>query len=716
MAITNADYFAMFPLQEYLVDKDTGGPLSGGIIYFWEDEANTVPKSVFIQDQSPGPTYTYVDIGSQVTLSSVGTTQYLGTDSIIFLLPFDANGDTQLYYISVYSATGTLQFTRNAWPPNVPGGSSTSSFSQSENIVSNPQFARVLFDSVNGATINVTGSGTVTNIAPDWDVITTGSGSITVSQIPVTDTGAPGLPAFALEITSSGLSGNIILSQTISMSPRLLENGFASGCFVAQALAAPFAVAMNYVPSDPALTTVELCAGTVGLGSYQQIKGTEATPTPASNSDSGLVGNIKIQLAFPAQSQLIITCVQVIGVANTSISLDYIQESTPRQIDHLFHYYQPRINFKPISSLLTGWDFPLNPNQFGVTSFTTSSKYVWDQTIMCSAANTVNVSRNSSTGALALTTTVDTEAFYLLQYLSGPQAFETTLSRLAVNISAFQLVHTDVSIKVYLYQSNSSGSIPTSGSGASIGTIATTGVFTLTSANWAAIPQLSGAASTATMGISTGLLDFGFNLWNGSANFGTSTAANFAIVVTFTVPTSGTSVNIQSISCVPGDIPTRPAPQTTDEVLRECRYYWETTFLPAATVPSAVTGGQLIAPMVGTNNSVPDSDHSSGNASSFGYNWLIPKRTAPTLTFYSGTSTTAAKVQALGRGTSTQITAEISTGTFWASISATINGFQALVAASSAIVTNVPNAGNAVPIACWIQYHFTSDARLGVVA
>jgi hypothetical protein len=58
-------------------------------------------------------------------------------------------------------------------------------------------------------------------------------------------------------------------------------------------------------------------------------------------------------------------------------------------------------------------------------------------------------------------------------------------------------------------------------------------------------------------------------------------------------------VFINSISLVPGDIPTRPAPKTTDEVLRECQYYFEVTAEYAEEMlinPSPyLTGAQTLA-------------------------------------------------------------------------------------------------------------------------
>src|ERR1700724_587996 len=116
MPLPNPNYVQMPQLQAYFVDKETGLPLAGGYLLFFEDEARTIPKDVFVLSQTPGPTYSYTNIGSQVTLSSIGTTQYLGTDSLIFLYPFDASGNIELYYIEVYSSTNILQFTRSAIP------------------------------------------------------------------------------------------------------------------------------------------------------------------------------------------------------------------------------------------------------------------------------------------------------------------------------------------------------------------------------------------------------------------------------------------------------------------------------------------------------------------------------------------------------------------------------------------------------------------------
>lgn len=703
MSFPPPNYVYCAVLQQYFVDKDSGQPLSGGYINFYNDipSERTIPKDVFVQQQQPDSSYVFTNIGSTVGLSSVGTTQYLGTDTIIFLYPFDANGNEQLYYIEVFSSAGVLQFTREAWPPNVSASftPTTGSFVNSENVVSNPQFAEVLFAPAPATSVALTIGGAQTlEIAPDWSIITTGAGTLTLTQVAETDTGAPGLPAFGLEVSLSGFAGPVVLSQTISQSPRLLEDGFASGTFIAKSnLMSPIPITMNFVPSNPSMPPVEIASGSATVGAYALISGTAATPSGGLiNGDSGLTGYVQVQFSIPAGADIIISCVQLISVAAENIVANYIQESTPRQQDHLFHYWQPILNFKPIPSLLTAWDFASNPLQFGITSFSTTPIYVWDQTICASANSTINV-LHSGSGAFQATTTADTEAFYMLQYLTGASAAETALGYLSVNLFAYQEIHPGVVARVYLYSGNGSSSIPSLST--TIGTIANTGVFTLTASNWSLISQIHGESNQTS--ISTAPLDYGFTGFNQIQNFGS--VANFAIVVTFVVPTAGTEINVQSISCVPGRIPTRPAPQSADEVLRECQFYYET---------SDTNGVSILMNSSFTASTIPQL-----YASPFTITYNTIKRAVPNFTVASLTPTAANVSATIYYNVTGTLTSQGPTdkalATYW---TAPVVGQKSLFALPNSVTplqtytgaTASYNSGS-------IQFTYALDARLGVV-
>lgn len=142
---TDPRFIATIDLQEYFVDKDTGGPLSAGIVTFYKDVNRTIKKPVYQISGSP-PSYTYTVLNNPLILSSVGTFQdENGADIIPYYFPYegipdDSSQTVELYYITVESALGVPQFTREAWPPNVGSGSDPISNAGYRNFIPNGQF------------------------------------------------------------------------------------------------------------------------------------------------------------------------------------------------------------------------------------------------------------------------------------------------------------------------------------------------------------------------------------------------------------------------------------------------------------------------------------------------------------------------------------------------------------------------------------------------
>lgn len=137
-------------LQMYFVDKDSGLPLVNGQVFFFEDEARTIPKDVFEISGAP-PNYQYNVLPNPVSLSSVGTFEDAnGNDVLPYYFPFDSLGNVQLYYIEVYDSMGVLQFTREGWP-NFTTTEVTSS-QDVTNFVPNGQF--LLHDNVPASSAN----------------------------------------------------------------------------------------------------------------------------------------------------------------------------------------------------------------------------------------------------------------------------------------------------------------------------------------------------------------------------------------------------------------------------------------------------------------------------------------------------------------------------------------------------------------------------------
>lgn len=725
-------------LQNLFRDKDTALPLSAGVVTFYSDVNRTVKKDIYEQVRLPDNTYDFVLLNNPLTLSSIGAyADNNGNDINIYLYPYlgaptdPVQGPVELYYITVEAAvppvgTGALQFIREAWPPNFQGSSSpTDVFEGTTNELSNPQFSVVNFRPITGYTVSVTSTGEVTEIAPDWALVTSGTGTVTVKHIAVSDTNAPSNPPYALDIASSGIT-SLHLRQRLTESPRLLKGAFVSGTFVAKSLdAAQVTISMNYMPTTSSTATLfqEICSGTTSSGAYTTIANSTAVQIILVNTTDAPAGYVDIYLDIPVNTHVQISSVQIVSVQNADSSTEYLQQSNAREIDHLFHYYKPELEFKPIPSLLTAWNFALNPAQWGeVQTVTTTPSYIWDQTIMASAVNNVAIARSpEDKGALAATTTVDNEAFYILQYLSGPEAIKTTESDISAIVTGYTLLNKpNPTVTIHLYHGDLSSTIPVLPT--TIGTISVSSgaaVFTLTAANWSEIETFPVGNGTSGEFFNAAIGDVIADTFKAAFNHGA--VKNFAIVVTFFVPTSATEVIIDSVGLCQGEIATRPGAQTSDDVLRECQYYYEQSYSSGTAAGSATTVNSKFLQMNALSQ--VGSAFADAYASPFEVQFSSIKRVSPTLTFYSvagAANNVSANLYYALTGTNAFThngPSNVPLASFWTSPT---TGTKQITYAPNTVtslvhVTNSSSSASFAYASAGIQFHYTADARLGVV-
>ena len=740
MPLPSADFVPLFPLQEQIWDKTLDAPLSAGIITFYEDDSRTVLKPIYQQSLSPSNEYIYTQLNNPITLTAIGTmSDNSGNDIIPFLYPYEGlptdatRGEVQLYYITVYAAAppvgdASLQFVREAWPPGLVASSSpTDTFESSDNQIANSQFVEISFTpdlTTDDYVFTVTGTDTVTPFAPDWSLVTTGSGTVTLKQVATTATTIPSQPPYVLEVNSSGISA-IKLRQRLENSPRLFASGNISAYFVAASVdGGAHAVSLAYVPSNGTAYTLASGSTTVD-DAFNEFTGTTAI-TGTINTDAATTGYVDIELTIPALAWVQVSSFQIVEVQNLSSSTPFLQESAGRQIDHLFHEAQPQLDYKPIPSLLTGWDFPLNPAQRGTSgtvnpqvNLANSALYIWDQTIAGRVTSAVTYAKSSVTGGLQFTTGGANAAFYMMQYLVRDQAKKMLGTRLSVNINAFKSsVGSDVKCRVYLYRAATATAIPTLP--ASFGTItAGTGVFdssatpawTLIGRSDFGTPVFNLPVVTTNDDISQDNLNVGFSGWEITDAAQIADTHKFAIVVTFLAPTASTVITVNSISVVPGDIPTIPAPQTYDQVLQECLYYDENSYGPGIAPGSIQREGQSSVhypPFLDTGTYYL-------RLISFEVTYY-PKRTFPNVTLYAPSSATADRIES-----GLKINGVFNTGptvvvasTNFATSSSTFKGLDRMLmncldtsTVQSSTVATVPE--------CEIGYYFLADARLGIV-
>lgn len=699
MALPDENYVAWQGVETYFVDKDTGEPLSDGYVVFYSDVNRSVLKDVYQQVQLPNNEYSFVNIGSTVNLTAVGTFESPsdGTDIQVYGYILNSQGETELYYLEVYSSGNILQFTREAQPANAGAASTTDLFEGSENQISNPQFVETLFAPSTSNIFTVTGTNTVTDVVPGWSIVTTGSGTVTITQIDLTDISIPSTPPFSLGIAASAGLSSLVLRQQIAGSPRLFGMDFISGSLVARTFGTTAVnLLMDYVASNG--YTVNLVnQSTTATGSYSTLINDTASEITTTNADPGSTGYVNIDITIPSTAHVAITSVQIVNAEDANSSIAFVQESTPRQIDHLFHYWKPPLDFKPVPSLLTAWDFSLNPAQLGTSQMiTATAAYIWDQTIAVRSGSDVTVTRvsNPDTGGIAFALGT-ANSFCIMQYLSGAQAKKMLFTDLSVNIFGYtNSLGAGMVARVYLYVGGSTAVVPTLP--LLIGALGADGTFVLNNVagqgqHWSEIPRSGLTVATAAIDDDNGLTqDYGFSGWEITDPTIFPDIDKFCIVVTFCQIVANSEIAVNSISLTPGRIPTRPAPQSTDEVLRECQYYYQKSFLQGTT-PVQNAG-------INTGEFYSVVTISAGNTNFFPVRFSTPMRSTPVNppVFYN-----PVVANALIRNFETPL--DFTTTALKAN-TLTANGF---------MIQGISGAGATVGQS--IGVHWTADARLGIV-
>lgn len=691
-------FIPAFSIEDVILDKDTGAPLSGGLVYFEQDNQRGVLKPIY-QITGTSPNYSFIQLPNPMTLSSIGTfVDSLDNPVIPYFFPYDGAGNVELYFVRCTSSTDVPQFTREA-VPYIPDSGSDSVSSAFVNEISNPQFAEILYIpptkvfSYNAANL------VVTPIAPGWDLVVSSAAAATVTVTQLTPAGSLNRisnPGTILQISSTGVS-RLRLRQRIYGSPNLWGSGYITGSFVAKTYSGTSAVVtMYYSQSNGTVTDEPIVAGTLlGDGLYATHTGSALIPASTSTQ---FYPNAYIDIEFdlPLSIQIDITSVMIAHTGAVSIdTITYDQESNDRQIDHLFHYYKPQLDYKPIPSYLVGWDFPLNPAQlpwtrtYGSIPATATgangSYYAWDQTIIFQKVDASILVSKSNIPAMQVQAVTGTQ-FALIQYLEASKAMEIIFDSyqygLSVNVRCESTVAQNLTISLWR---TTNASLPNMLANASLVTALDSNGYPTVVAGWTEIArgQLGNAQFTTTSSI----VDYGFSGWAVENATDSQTATFFAIVVGSDTILAPNVFQFISISLVPGQIPTIPATQTEDEVLRECCRYYQKSFATDVSPAQAAGLANASASLQGAG---------AGAVGILGplVNFPVEMRDTPLVTLYNPIVT------------SSQIR-NATAGADWSSSVATNIGTKRFETAGTTPGGTVATEGAYV--------HWTANAQLGIV-
>lgn len=738
-------YIPFNSLNSYYVDKDTGLPLSNGTLEFYRDADRNTAKTVY-QLTTSGGDYEYTSLPNPVTLSSVGTVQNAAGDNVLaYFYPYTTNPasgelDLDLYYVVCKDEDGNIQWTREALPNLAAGNDPAQDGQANSNELSNPQFTEYFLPNA-ATTLTVSSSNQVFPIAPDWDLVASGTGTITVQRVPVNgneqiDTS----PAYYLSITPSANVTSPYLRQRLKLNSGLWSGKYLSGFVVAQSGVGSNALSMRYQDSSGDLNDVKIFDASLGA-SWKRYGGS-AKLNDSTNSQSGLNAHVDIVIELPPAARCDITSIQVISTQAQLIGdiQPYDARSANRELALMGDYYIPNLQAKRVPSLLVGWDFPVNPTQFGSSGSvsTNTASYIWDQTIAkTSSTATLTYSKNSATGGLQLNHGVADQSYALIQYLSGDDAAQFLNTPLSVNISGYtrnggnNAGTTAVQVKLFANANASQfGTLPTT-----IVDLAANGAATLTatavSNGWYEITRQNLPTATGSLTPLADLADInerqdiGLTGWQiEDTTQVTNSVQGIAVVVSFVPQASSTDYNtiVNSIAVLPSALPCRPAPESTEQVRKKCQWFYETSYNPGVTIPTATQVGAVV---VQAHLELTGSNVYNTFARGFSFPFKTEKRVNPSLTFYPVQGTlTASQATVYSLNGNSTIAANFS-GSNPVNVSQGVYALRGVSqnrskisyasAASSAINTFVTNATPVVDgYESIVTFHYVADARIAI--
>jgi len=609
------------------------------------------------------------------------------------------------------------------------------------NLTSNSTFSDVNFYSLSPSgtpSLQITSAGTY-SVAPGWDLVLTGVGTTTVTQKIFTGAGVvgqPNSPNYALEFANAGWT-TAVLRQRFNNNGAIFGGGAVNMSMLAMAVGGAVTVSMVYSPSNlPGNSTTIVPPTVVGVGTFVTVSGTNNVKT-SNNSDNSLTAYVDMLINLPTTGTVDITDVQFVG-QNTPINMSllasvnpaYQQISEERQTDNLFHYFANSLIVLPKLSLLTGWNFSLNPYQFISTALTTVASqctYVADQTILFSkTASSLKAGEFSSSGqrngfqlqAVGAGSAVDNR-FALIQYID-PQTVAPywgyTLSAL-IRMAIFTRFNTEIRMKMRLIYRPDGSLPPTIGASQPIASWANNAdpVF---AAGWSSIaPQNDPTFFIQPPNSDSSFFAVALNKFKMPALNGTALQV-LGVVLYAMDPLDNDNSNpdnivFDKISLSANDFAIDTPPQTFDDVLRQCQFYYEHSY-NIGILPGAITDvGERWAPTV-NDAFLLTPNLLKSYPTEFTFPWSTLKRANPTVTLYSPSAGTANRVDSwiYNNGNSVASPTVVNFTGSWTAAVPSMKSFESGEGQNAQVASAAQTPTNKV--STYIVFHYTADARLGV--
>lgn len=593
-----------------------------------------------------------------------------------------------------------------------------------DNQITNPQFSIINFSSA--YTLTATNPDPI-EVAPGWFLNLTGTGTVVLERLAITSTlSNPTNAPYALRITLSGTwTGTPYLSQRFNQNGMLwstfTEPRYVSSSVTARIQGAPQNIsAQLYDSMGTPLTTV--LASIPVTDTFNEYVDHGLMPA-TTNTDTPPTAWIEYRLFLPTTVDIYLTSFQLV-TSNSINNFQYIQDTIERQQDYTFHYYRDSLLRQQKESVLTGWDFGLNPWQaYPVTATNLATfGYTADQTIVIQQAYVAGaVGNNISTARGAVTdnygfkvaAVTANNQFAMVQYIDPATiraGWGKVFSSLVKIVAQIQNPALTLRMKMKLIYRTTLPSALSQTEPVASWAASGEPVF---AAGWTALSAENDPVYMIVNGANT-LLFEGFSLPASSA------AAMTLGIVLYTedsMLSSGTPDNIvfNKVSLVQNDFAIEVPSLTFDETLKRCQYYYETSFEPGgATLTTGPQRASIVSAVYAPMNAYWNAGAVQMNCvpNGFGLQYKEVKRAAPTLSFYPGSSTNLGNILAFVNGTALNAQAEATLASFFTTFGG--NGVYGFSYRGTGLSTMVGPVGSTAAGSAGILYQYIANSRLGV--
>lgn len=215
----------------------------------------------------------------------------------------------------------------------------------SSNQVTNPQFALMNLES--GAVISGTDPDPI-EIAPGWELIVAGTGSVEINQVPLDDTNInPSNAPYALRLTLSGWTADsVMLRQRFDQNGMLWARKTVSTAITTRLEGLPQSIFADLRDSNGSILGTVLESTNINE-EWNEFLGYAELPE-TTNPDTPPSAYVDYLLHLPSNIDIYVTSFQLI-VQDLPVTPSFDQDSLQRQIDHTYNRAYPIV---PVGAII----------------------------------------------------------------------------------------------------------------------------------------------------------------------------------------------------------------------------------------------------------------------------------------------------------------------------------------------------------------------------